>query len=69
MRGGRGSRYPVIIQWVYMNLYKKVASKVTSCGSRRVLTADLQDLLGPISGKELGRIFLKRVFLNLLDPS
>ena len=30
--------------------------------------ADLQDLIGRISGKKLGRIFLKWVFLNLLDP-
>ena len=31
--------------------------------------ADLQDLLGPVSGNELGRIFSKWVFLNLLGPS
>ena len=49
-------------------LLNKVASKVTSCGSRRV-TADLQELLGHISAKELGRIFLKQIFLNVLDPS
>ena len=30
--------------------------------------ADLQELQGHISCKELGRIFLKWVFLNLLDP-